>query len=900
MKEIKKYFTKLLLLPVFVLVFFGSTYAQVNAGNGNLICGDFWHSFLTPACPSHTGRAATATAGAEQIAIGGYIDKTWSNPKGQYPNAWPWTDKWAPYLHFFLYDPDTTICPKTMSVANGGKANPVFYTEGANGAAYSHYFTANFKTTLPGGADPTRVYQRIPQWVDPVKQQHMIYEAGWVTNVGLDISIRAHAFAAPNWNNFNDFVLLEVAFKNTGVVDINFDGTPEFTNHKIVGLAVCYYENNMAPMQGTDVTGIRNQQLGTNPARDCGYLGEYDQNNSPWNFNFDFSGCSTQLNASLTNPIIPPAGGFDMGVAPWTYKFYTDIWTGYSWIGARKGGLTADPSTSSIINAEKMLMWGTPAIGTGAQRGWFTTSGHDYGSWNGVTAGAPRHSFLESIGTYMTSGGKDGADESQQNYAPNPNFFTSGKVEQIETWVPKKTSGFVDADRPNGDYKYLSLSNANPAQAFYQITENGYEDVNKPYTPNNSAGHPAWGFMGTRGYVDFQNFDFATFSGIGPFSLDVNESMTVTLLIGGGYRLEGLQKTIRAGRYAFENSFQIPSTPPLPAIHVIATTTPSIQIKWDAAAEKDANFAGYKVWRSSQFMNYTYLDGGMRLIDKYQEQTVPGAAKTNQLKPINPRFDGFYTISHSSYRGRYPGYYWGTWELLANIPKASLSTVIDGNPYTWPVITPATPNTSWPAPHPNDGKTTKYIYDDKTASIGGSYWYYVSAYGSGTYTGPDGETTTTIETHSTNRNGSTGFWEGTFPYAVNNANYPKTTDATERIGATLNLYSPTVSPSDLIAGVKKIGVRPNPYKRAALQDNFLQPMDHKLLFYNLPQVCKITIVDVAGQVIQVIHFSTTATTGGSVFWNMFSKDGEEVASGLYIYYVEYTGGTQTGKFAILR
>jgi hypothetical protein len=33
---------------------------------------------------------------------------------------------------------------------------------------------------------------------------------------------------------------------------------------------------------------------------------------------------------------------------------------------------------------------------------------------------------------------------------------------------------------------------------------------------------------------------------------------------------------------------------------------------------------------------------------------------------------------------------------------------------------------------------------------------------------------------------------------------------------------------------------------------------------------------------------------------MFSKDGIEVANGLYIYVVEYEGGKQVGYFAILR
>ena len=76
--------------------------------------------------------------------------------------------------------------------------------------------------------------------------------------------------------------------------------------------------------------------------------------------------------------------------------------------------------------------------------------------------------------------------------------------------------------------------------------------------------------------------------------------------------------------------------------------------------------------------------------------------------------------------------------------------------------------------------------------------------------------------------------------------------------------------------------------------------EHKMLFINLPTGTKITIFDVAGQVIDVLNFDSTNPFDGTLFWDMFSKDGIEVASGLYIYVAEYPGGAQTGHFAILR
>ena len=73
------------------------------------------------------------------------------------------------------------------------------------------------------------------------------------------------------------------------------------------------------------------------------------------------------------------------------------------------------------------------------------------------------------------------------------------------------------------------------------------------------------------------------------------------------------------------------------------------------------------------------------------------------------------------------------------------------------------------------------------------------------------------------------------------------------------------------------------------------------MFYNLPPQCKITITDVAGQIIDVINFASADANKGSTFWDMFSKDGLEVASGLYLYIVESpTGDKKIGQFSILR
>ena len=63
---------------------------------------------------------------------------------------------------------------------------------------------------------------------------------------------------------------------------------------------------------------------------------------------------------------------------------------------------------------------------------------------------------------------------------------------------------------------------------------------------------------------------------------------------------------------------------------------------------------------------------------------------------------------------------------------------------------------------------------------------------------------------------------------------------------------------------------------------------------------KITILDLSGQVMDVIEYYGLDPQNGTVFWDMFTKDGPEVQSGLYIWVAEYPEGQQTGYLAIMR
>jgi hypothetical protein len=207
----------------------------------------------------------------------------------------------------------------------------------------------------------------------------------------------------------------------------------------------------------------------------------------------------------------------------------------------------------------------------------------------------------------------------------------------------------------------------------------------------------------------------------------------------------------------------------------------------------------------------------------------------------------------------------------------------------------------------NSAAGFNYSWEDSTVDVGFTYWYYVAAYtdkpltlGTDYVSFSNQPNTDFVETSNVNRNGASGLWVGTYPFAPLNAFYPKTAEGLKNIGAGFIVKSALANPADLNSGRARITVKPNPYKKKALFGIATPSYDHKITFMNLPGIAKITILDVSGQVIDEISFQSTDPNNGSTIWDMLSKDGVEVASGLYIYVVEYDGGRQIGYFSILR
>lgn len=785
------------------------------AGKGMLVAGELWDSYM----PLNKGPFySEATVDLLRTFRIGNFDRQWSSPTHMWPGGWNFGAFWNKNMEFTVWDPSATFNPATI----GGATNPSYFAAAGANYAYLSYPNLSRSKTIPGVGNAQRDYARETKWVDAQKRHHVMYEAAHPTTAGVDVKYRIFQYSL-NWNNMNDFIIVELTFTNTGVVDMNADGVAEQTNHVIEGLAMSLHGEYMSAYSLNEGAGRGNAFYAQ---RAIGYMGDNDASGAPWAMHVAFPGESGP-------------GLKDMGIFAGPQRYAADVWSAWTCLGAKDATGTDFPTR-----------FGTPAVGTGAERGWYMTAG--VGKGFSIGNGDPKDGFVGAMGAYFIDGGKS-LDKTKFNLAANPNLFDAGSTAgDLRTFVLKSSGRTA----PSGDLK----------------STNGF--VVNPY-------EPTW----TKGYTAANNFDGDGFLGVGPFKLEVNQSVTITFAIAGGYRLQGVANAIGAARWVYQNKidadYNLPAAleyPAVPEMKVDNTLTKSIRVRWDNRAET-GDFAGYKVYRAALSEQVDWLATGMRGLDEYWRNMTPGPTPASLLKAVNPNFTA---QSFVAGRNGVPDG-WGPYTLMAVIPAASKGTYADASAAGY-----------------------NYSWEDKNVDVGFKYWYYVAAYTSTGRTMPglvsfSNQTNTDfVETSNVNRNGASGLWMNTYPFATLNTFFPKTASGQKDIGAGFIVKSALANPADLVSGKAKIVVTPNPYKKKALFDNATLAYDHKVTFMNLPGKAKITILDVSGQVVDVIDFASTDPNNGSTFWDMFSKDGVEVASGLYIYVVEYDGGQQVGYFSILR
>ena len=101
-----------------------------------------------------------------------------------------------------------------------------------------------------------------------------------------------------------------------------------------------------------------------------------------------------------------------------------------------------------------------------------------------------------------------------------------------------------------------------------------------------------------------------------------------------------------------------------------------------------------------------------------------------------------------------------------------------------------------------------------------------------------------------------------------------------------------------------IAVVPNPYVVAASWEPrhvFTSGRGpRKLDFINLPSECTIKIFTLSGYLVDTIEHQS-GFESGAASWDLLSKDGLEIAYGIYIYHIDAPGiGETTGKFAVIK
>ncbi len=115
--------------------------------------------------------------------------------------------------------------------------------------------------------------------------------------------------------------------------------------------------------------------------------------------------------------------------------------------------------------------------------------------------------------------------------------------------------------------------------------------------------------------------------------------------------------------------------------------------------------------------------------------------------------------------------------------------------------------------------------------------------------------------------------------------------------------SESFNKSKLQSDMDKIAVVPNPYPAAASWEPETSDVGrgvHRIYFIHLPAICTINIYTISGNLVQTLHHDTNLRNGQEP-WNLISRDGMNIAFGVYIYHVQTPDGEEKiGRFAIIK
>ncbi|TFG94135.1 MAG: hypothetical protein E4H13_15300 [Calditrichales bacterium] len=115
--------------------------------------------------------------------------------------------------------------------------------------------------------------------------------------------------------------------------------------------------------------------------------------------------------------------------------------------------------------------------------------------------------------------------------------------------------------------------------------------------------------------------------------------------------------------------------------------------------------------------------------------------------------------------------------------------------------------------------------------------------------------------------------------------------------------APGIRRSQAKTDLDDIAVVPNPYVGAASWEpvsNVVGRGERRIYFVNLPSKCTIRIYTISGRLVDTLEHDGHMADG-QVSWNLISRDGMNVAYGIYVYHVDAPGiGEKIGRFALIK
>lgn len=114
---------------------------------------------------------------------------------------------------------------------------------------------------------------------------------------------------------------------------------------------------------------------------------------------------------------------------------------------------------------------------------------------------------------------------------------------------------------------------------------------------------------------------------------------------------------------------------------------------------------------------------------------------------------------------------------------------------------------------------------------------------------------------------------------------------------------PTLDQTKVKQDLGKIAVVPNPYVGAASWEPLTTAVgrgERRVFFIHLPHECTIRIYTISGHLVQTLTHNSSIDDGQEP-WNLVSRDGMNIAFGVYVFHVDAPGiGTYVDKFAVLK